>query len=64
MYRRPVPDHLTETMLERAAKVPTESIDIIKGVFDFRKIRPVATSPEAAFVRPRVEIARCKLIQR
>jgi hypothetical protein len=38
IYRRPVPNHLTNTMLTRAAKIPAEFVPIIKWVFDFLKI--------------------------
>jgi hypothetical protein len=38
IYRRLVPDHLTDTMLMRAAKIPAECVPIIKRVFDFLKI--------------------------
>ncbi|KAI4917316.1 hypothetical protein J4E90_003823 [Alternaria incomplexa] len=39
IYRRPVPDHLTDTMLKRAALTPKEGVPLIDNVFDFLKIK-------------------------
>jgi len=48
IYRRPVPDHLTDDMLKRAAKTPAESEALVKSVFGFLSIDgpvgPTATS--------------------
>jgi hypothetical protein len=50
IYRRPVPDHLTDTMLKRAAMIPAECIPLIEQVFDFLKISVPDNTGEASFV--------------
>jgi hypothetical protein len=50
IYRRPVPDHLTDVMLKRAAKTPEEGVPLINDVFNFLRIRDVLGSDSVSFV--------------
>ena len=50
IYRRPIPDHLTDTMLKRAALTPKEGVPLIDNVFDFLKIKQALGSDSVTLV--------------
>jgi hypothetical protein len=50
IFRRPVPDHLTDVMLKRAVKTPKEGVPLIENVFDFLEIKKIVGSDSPRFV--------------
>jgi hypothetical protein len=50
IFRRPVPDHLTDDMLKRAVKTPKEGVPLIENVFDFFEIKKIIDSDSPRFV--------------
>jgi hypothetical protein len=50
IYRRPVPDHLTDGMLKNAAKTPAESETLVRDVFRFMNVQDRSAKGFTSFV--------------